>query len=154
LGTNGFYGGAIYSLYYLPNGFSIDSSTFENISIRYDGGAIFDSYNSSHGISNTTFKYCSSSYQRGGAIFLNGSIVPSIINCKFLENTAAMGGNDIYNYIAVLTDYNVGTLSGTCSDSESPRILYSNSSNADHLFMGFFFFFFWLIFIYFYLYLF
>jgi hypothetical protein len=138
-GLNGNSGGVIYSTGNTV--FEINSTTFTNVSVTFNGGAIKDEYTASHSIQNSTFQNCISASGVGGAIYKNGGTLPSIINCRFISNSADGGGHDIaHNSDSFYNSYTASTLSGTCSssdNSESPRIYFPNGSNLDNLLIGF-----------------
>jgi hypothetical protein len=151
LSSGGNSGGAVF-----PNGntmFVLASTNFTNITVRGDGGAIFDEFTGSHSIASCVFQDCTSTYGRGGAIFINVVNLPAISNCRFFNNNAYSQGQDIGHYSdSCYGLYSTIVLSGTCSNSESPRISFPNGNNVDNLLLGippFFFIYYFLFFLFF-----
>jgi hypothetical protein len=135
--TSGNSGGVIFITSSSP-GLDINGTVFLNVSVRNNGGVMKDEYSGIHTIVLSTFQNCSSTQGGGGAIYVNYNYLPSLINCKFLSNSAYTGGKDISHAIITFSNsYSSNSLSGTCSTSGLPRIYFANGSNVDNLLIGF-----------------
>jgi hypothetical protein len=138
-GSNGYSGGAIR----VTNGSFIDgsiqilSSNFTNITVKNNGGALYDSCGRKYSITSSVFEKCSSISGAGGAIYLNSTVVPTYVSCRFIENVAFTGGNDIaHSFNNPYSSYSSATINNTCSSSDSPQTSFPNGSNVDNFFTG------------------
>jgi hypothetical protein len=67
----------------------------------------------------------------GGAIYINSSNVPNLLNCLFSDNSASSSGfgkDIVFNSDSSL--YNEQNIEGTCSSSSTPHITGTSISNT------------------------
>jgi hypothetical protein len=135
-GENGYSGGVFFVENQSIITLDLKGCSFVEVACMLDGGALCTASASRFVLRMCVFEKCVSLNGKGGAVFIASTGALTYSYCKFLNNYAENGANDVDHSYNIQRYYGSVDFSGTCSDSPSPRILFPNGISLDNFLEG------------------